>query len=319
MTPLPEDQARRLSGFPPVLLALVEAELEAGNEIVEIASCFPAPPAGACVKLARPVTTRPRRSGGGISFLDRDSSLCAGEFSDGRRCHFVLEPPRAPGPEPFPAPPATPPADAVARFAASMVIDYEKWHDGVGYDLEALRSASAAERGRIEGMLLGRGVTGWRDVEALAALGTERARAALREAAARGDHEVRMAVLSHARDLMPDAGRTASLVAALRDAGFYGGLTQALDEVAASHPPEVVDALLRGALARSGEVAVHFAAMLLYLHGKAAEPFDWAQRPFFLRFGTEDRGEREAAFRDLCDRCGIDAGAYLTAPRRGGG
>jgi hypothetical protein len=168
-------------------------------------------------------------------------------------------------------------------------------------------------------MLLRGGVHGWRDVEALAALGTEKAREALRKAAARGDHEVRMAVLSHAPDLVPDAGRTAALVAAPRDAGFYGGLTQALDQVAAYHPPQVVDKLLRGALARDGEVAVHFAAMLLYLHGKAAEPFEWAQRPFFLRFGSNDRSEREAAFRDLCGRCGIDAGAYLTAPRRGGG
>jgi len=120
-----------------------------------------------------------------------------------------------------------------------------------------------------------------------------------------------MAVLAHAPDLLPDADRTTTLVNALRHADFYGGLTQALDEVPDHHPPEVVDALLKGTLERSGEVAVHFAAMLFHLHGRASEPFDWAQRPFFLRFQTDDRREREQAFRDLCAACGIDAGAYL--------
>ena len=37
-------------------------------------------------------------------------------------------------------------SDAVSRFRASMNIDYEKWHDGIGYDLDALRAASNGER-----------------------------------------------------------------------------------------------------------------------------------------------------------------------------
>ena len=32
------------------------------------------------------------------------------------------------------------------RFEESMKIDYEKWHDGVGYDLEAIKSASPEQR-----------------------------------------------------------------------------------------------------------------------------------------------------------------------------
>lgn len=209
------------------------------------------------------------------------------------------------------APGEPPSGDAVARFASSMTIDQEAWREGIGYDLETLRGASAADRARIEALLLGHGVRGWRDVEALAALGTPRAQAALREAAGSADPEVRLAVLSHAPALVSEAERTASVVAALRDAAFYGGLTQALAEVETRHPPEVVDALLRGALAREGEVAVHFAAMLCYVHGRTAEPFDWDERPFFLRFHTEDRQAREAAFRDLCARLGLDAGPYL--------
>jgi hypothetical protein len=53
--------------------------------------------------------------------------------------------------------------------------------------------------------------------------------------------------------------------------------------------------------------------MLTFLHGKADEPFDWEQRPFFLRFHTEVRSEREAVFHELCERIGVDAGKYLKA------
>jgi hypothetical protein len=107
-------------------------------------------------------------------------------------------------------------------------------------------------------------------------------------------------VTRYAPQLIPDATRVASLVEALKTAVAYGGLTQALEEVLECHPPEVMDALLRGLLEREGEVAVHFAARLFYLHGKADEPFDWNHRPFFLRFHTEDRAERLAVYRELC-------------------
>ena len=86
---------------------------------------------------------------------------------------------------------------------------------------------------------------------------------------------------------------------------------EAIDEAAEFHPPGVVEALLDGALHRDGEAAVHFAALLFFLHGKAAEPFDWGQRPFFLRFQTADRRERSTVFRVLCATIGVDAGKYL--------
>lgn len=201
----------------------------------------------------------------------------------------------------------------LSRFERSMAIDYEKWHDGIGYDLEALRAASPAERDAIELMLLRRSPLDWRDIEALAALDTARARDALRAAMRVGDAELRSAVLRHAPALIPDDARTVSLVEALGSARFYGGLTQTLDQVAEFHPAAVVDALFRGALAREGDVAVHFAAMLAYIHGKAAEPFDMAQRPLFLAFNTDRRDEREAALRALCERLGVSASPYLKA------
>src|SRR5262249_39620858 len=149
------------------------------------------------------------------------------------------------------------------RFVRSMVIDYEKWHDGIGYDLDAIAEASEAERSQIEAELLERSGD-WNDVEALAALGTEKAKARLRQIMRRGDTKAKSAVLYHAPDLVDDATRTAMLVDGLKHATLYNGLSQIIDLVEQYHPPEVVDALLRGCLHRSGEIAANFACMLLY-------------------------------------------------------
>ena len=311
--------------MPGVLRELLDAELAAGNEIVEVGHSFPAPPVGAYFKLAREATTRAHADGGGISYRDRNSSIYSGEFTDAQRFYFILEPPRPEVPEPdmdairrawqepaVVAPASQPGEDsALRRLERSMAIDDEKWHDGIGYDLDALREAGPEERRAIEDLLVSRGGRDWRDVEALALLDSTRAKEALKAAMAGGDAQVRMAVMRHAPELVAESERTASLVKALEESEFYGGLTEALDEAAEFHPPEVVEALFRGALRREGEVAVHFAAMLAYVHGTATEPFDWEQRPFFLRFHTEDAEERRAAFRDLCGQLGVDAGRYL--------
>lgn len=200
---------------------------------------------------------------------------------------------------------------AAARFLASMVLDLDRWKDGAGYDLEALSDAAPEDRAAIEAAVLARLPRSWHDIEALAALDTPRARQAIITALEDRDPAVWAAILRHAPHLVPDERRTALLVEGLEDAAFYGGLTQFLDQVEAWHPPPVVDAMFRGVLRREGEVAVHLAAMLLYVHGRAAEAFDWAHRPFLLRFNTDDRAVRVAAFRELCARVGVDAGRWL--------
>jgi hypothetical protein len=198
------------------------------------------------------------------------------------------------------------PTSALSRFKASMVIDYEKWHDGIGYDLSILETATPAELKAIEGMLVSRRSSDWRDVEALAALDSKEARAALKDALIHGDATIRMAVHSHAPEVMTERQRIDSLVQALQQSDTYGGLTQALLEVEDFHPPEVIRTLLRGLMERDGGTACHFAAMLYYIHGKAACAFDWDHRPFFLRFNTDDMAEREKAVRELCETIGAD-------------
>ncbi len=201
---------------------------------------------------------------------------------------------------------------ALDRFTRSMERNRERWRDGVGYDLEALSAASPDARRAIEERLLRKRPRSWHDIEALAALDTPRARAAILAALDDPDAMVRAAVTRFAAAQIDRDEVAAALVRGLETAEFYGGLTQVLLQVETFHPPAVVEALFRGALARKGEVAVHFAAMLMFLHGKAHEPFDWSLRPFFLTFHTEDAAERAAAFEDLCARIGVDVvGRYL--------
>lgn len=205
---------------------------------------------------------------------------------------------------------APPPGSPLARFLASMVLDYEKWREGTGYDLEALREASPAERATIEGVLIDHIPRGWRDVEALALLTSDAARAALRDALRDDNAEVRAAVITHAPALVSNEERLASLLRGIAEATSFHGLDAVLSEASAFHPAPVVDALFRAALHREGDVAVHFAALLYFIHGVTNEPFDWDHRPFFLRFNTEDRAEREAAFRELCASAKADPARY---------
>lgn len=331
---LPEEFRADFERMPEILRRLLAAELEAGNTIVEVGHSHPAPPVGAYFKLARKVTTRARRSGDGLDFYERQSSISSGEFTDARRFFFLLEPPDPPPVEidmdalraaraaaervedgrrqseraecdvrPAAIPDRTdqrptPREDSiVARFRASMALDFEKWKDGIGYDVALIESANEKEKAAIESLLLSRSVDDWRDVEALAALGTPAADSRLTELLATGTVAIAVAVLRHASRLVSDVDRTRVLVRALESSDFSSGLTQAMLEVESHHPPEVIDALFDAVIARDGTCACHFAAMLMFLHQKAAEPFDDALRPYFLRFTTGDPVRR----RELCD------------------
>jgi hypothetical protein len=197
------------------------------------------------------------------------------------------------------------------RFKASMKIGFEEWHDGIGYDIEALRRASQGERDAIEQILINHSPRDWRDIEALAEIKTKFARGAIKKAMKDPNPVVRIAVTRFAPDLVTDNEQPQSLLDALKNTEPFGGLAQVLDEVARYHPEEVKEALVKGSLNRKGEVAVHFAAMLFYLLGEAKEPFNWEKRPFFLRFDTEDRKERIKVFRELCQKIKIDPEKYL--------
>jgi hypothetical protein len=146
----------------------------------------------------------------------------------------------------------------------------------------------------------------WRDVQALAELDSPAARRTLLIAAEQGSLEIQLAINKYAPKLIDEKKRAARLVEGLKSPRLSGGWSQALDATIHFHPPEVIAALLRETRYGSSQKAVNFAAMLMYLHGKAQEPFDMELRPFFLQFGTDDPAEREAAFLALCEQIGVN-------------
>jgi len=198
----------------------------------------------------------------------------------------------------------------VDTFRAGMKVDHEMWHDGTGYQLDLLHGASAAEKAMIEQLLIPPG--GWRDVEALAALDTDGARAALHKALQSTNAEVRAAVISHAPSVASDAERSETMLRALNHGQFFDDLSRVLDQVEEFHPPAIVNALFRGLLVRPGEIATNYAAMLAFVHGKADSTFDWDLRPLFLKFNTADGAERTRAFDELCALLELDPAEVTT-------
>ena len=198
------------------------------------------------------------------------------------------------------------------RFEVSTQIGFEEWHDGIGYDIEAIRIASQIEREAIEQALIKHSPRDWRDIEALAEINTKCARKTIKEALKDPNPVVRIAVTRFAPDLFTDNERIKSITDALQKTEIFSGFSQVLLEVERYHPKEVKEALIKGLLNCKGDVAVHFAAMLFYLYGETKEPFDWKQRPFFLCFKTEDRKERVKLFRKVCQKLKINPEKYLS-------
>jgi hypothetical protein len=203
---------------------------------------------------------------------------------------------------------------AYERFMASTNIDYTRWHDGEPYDLAAIAELRGPERAEVEQWLLTRSGQDWRDLEGLLALGTDHARAAVLTQLRYGKIEQRLAA---ARRLPPDpaieSDREAAIVEGLTTSTVMDGLTTALDLAAEHRTPAVMDALFRAALRDDHVMAVHAAALLLFLHGKAKEAFDWDRRSFYLQFGDDDPKVRRAAFVQLCGECGVEPTRYLDA------
>jgi hypothetical protein len=188
------------------------------------------------------------------------------------------------------------------RFLDSMVIDRERWHDGVGYDLEALELLDEEDRSRVETLLIQHldDAGDWRDLEALVSLGTPDARAAVEAALNHRDTRVRRYAL---RTLLDDSdperrAELEDLVVARVRRGDH--------ELAERLPtPRVKAALLEAAREADDASRVHSAAMLLYLCGQASDPFDWSQRPFLLRFAEGDAEALRAAWEELRQRVGM--------------
>ena len=198
----------------------------------------------------------------------------------------------------------------IARFIDSMKIDYEKWHDGIGYDIEALKGANKREREEIEQILVSKSPLDWRDIEALAILDTPKARSTIIQALLGDNNEVNMAVLRFTPGLVSNELKTRVIVKALKSARFFDGFSHTLNIVGEYHPEEVVNELFHGLIHREGGIAVHFAAMLYYIFGKAESIFDEEYRDFFLKFNTPRLSERKLLLKELCEKINVDCTKY---------
>ena len=199
----------------------------------------------------------------------------------------------------------------ISRFIESMKIDFEKWHDGIGYDLEALAEANNEELEEIERILVNKDSRNWRDIEALAILNTPKARSTIIQALLGDNNEVNMAVLRFAPELVSNQLKTRVIVKALKSASFFDGFSITLNIVAEYHPEEVIRELFHGLIYREGGVAVHFAALLFYIYGKAETIFNEEHRDFFLKFNTSILSDRKLVFKELCGKIDVDYSDYL--------
>src|SRR6185503_4807588 len=126
-----------------------------------------------------------------------------------------------------------------------------------------------------------------------------------RRASRNASPETRLYAAEQLLKLDEPANLESAIIEALRKTSLFGGLSEALD-MAEEHPSaRIQETLLDLALNGTEEQRIHCAALALYLGGKADEAFDWNHRPFFLRFGDNDRNIQIEAYKELCSRLGV--------------
>jgi hypothetical protein len=112
-----------------------------------------------------------------------------------------------------------------------MEINYEKWHEGIGYGVDAIKLASPSELKEIEQILVQHSPRDWREFEALAQIDTKSARETIKAAIDDPNPSVRIAVTRYVPNLVTSNKRSQSLIRALQSAEIYGGLSQALHDI----------------------------------------------------------------------------------------
>ena len=192
--------------------------------------------------------------------------------------------------------------DAYAKFMASLELNYDRWHDGEGYDLDALANIDASERGDVVWELARREPT-WREIEALEQIDIPPAVMAIRRALRDSEWiDTRLAAAEAlARLEKLEEPIDALLAREIRNLGaIEGGSTRAL-LMAEVYPTDAVKKALLAASMKRTDSAMHCAGVLCYLTGAGKEPFDWDLRPLFLRLGPEEPdNDRNAALDELC-------------------
>lgn len=208
------------------------------------------------------------------------------------------------------SPPTPSQGSALERFHKSMRIGYLEWHDGIGYDLDALIQMNNEDLRTIEALLISRKDRDWRDVEGLAALGTTRSVAALHECLHSSNNDVKLFAVKFLRE-MEIADRVEEVVLeTLPHTKIGEGMTFALD-LAEKYPTErIKQKVLWCSLNGNDDIRIHCAAMALYLYGVSTSNFDSNYRVIF-EFREPSRAKRLKSFFELCGYIGVDPEEFL--------
>ncbi len=199
-------------------------------------------------------------------------------------------------------------AEAVKRFRDSMVMDFDMWHDGNGFDLSAIDDMTAEER-RDLAYELNAGEKTWRELEALAALDMEDVDTIIEETSKMSEssnNRITAAAALHDRGKMKNEAFEELLCNEIRKlAGKGDGSIKVLLEAEAMPTEKVKQALLWSSW-NSTDDSMSCAARLLYLRGKAEDQLAWSHREWLFDIQpTNSYFTRKRAFDKLCELCGM--------------
>jgi hypothetical protein len=198
------------------------------------------------------------------------------------------------------------------RFIKSMKIDFGKWHDGIGYDLAALRNLPPDEQKRAENRLVRHHKKDWRDIEALDVIGSDRAIDVIREGLKSSNVEVKIesARKLKARGLLDDAGMETAILEMLWTIRDDFASIKILELVQEYPTPAVKRLLLWNTIYGQDRTRVSIAALVYFLYGVTSRP-DRNYHPRCVSFATENVAERKDVFITLCQDIKVDSSSIL--------
>ena len=197
------------------------------------------------------------------------------------------------------------PSPAMKKFRDSMVMDMEKWREGIGYDMDTFATLRDEEKQIIikEIRAKGGGDLDWRDMEVLKYDNSKESFDHLRDVLADGTCNQRAHALSDLYDMgrMNDSVFDVQLSHILDDVTDGDGVTQTLLLVDKDCGPKTREALERGVRERP-DIALHYAAALLDLQDLRDDmaAFDPKFRPTLLKLlPSEDPAIRAKAIEQV--------------------
>lgn len=202
-------------------------------------------------------------------------------------------------------PPPSEESPALKKFRKSMIMDFDKWHDGIGYDMATFATLSDEEKQIIIREICAKGKNlDWRDMEVLKYDKSAASFDQLRDVLAGGSCQERAHALSDLYDMgkMTDSVFDVQLAHILDDVAEKDDLTMPLLLVDENAGPHTRAALERGVRQRP-EIALHFAAKLLDiagLGGPTTAGFNPKYRPTLLKLlPKQDPAERRQAIEQV--------------------